>query len=88
MAIEIFKAHQDNQYNSGLTLQEYAGSYWLISSRKIEDGRIMHDWVHPSRNKQPIEKSLPWKVKLGDSVEEALGMLSFFYHQLKDDGLK
>jgi hypothetical protein len=78
MALEVFKEFANDKYHSGLTLQEYAGSYWLINSRKLEDGRIMHDWVFPSRDKKPIAKSLPWKVKLGDTIEEALATMRFF----------
>lgn len=83
MPLEQFREHPNDQYHNGLTLQEYAGTYWLISSRKLDDGRVMHDWVYPSRDKKPIEKSLPWKIKLGDSKEEALETLRYFAQFLK-----
>ena len=83
MPLEVFREYPNDKYHKGITLQEYAGSCWLISSVKLEDGRIVHDWVHPSRNKQPIEKSLPWKIKLGDSKEEAIETLRHFAQFLK-----
>jgi len=83
MPLEQFREYPNDEYRQGITLQEWGGSYWLISSRKLEDGRVMHDWVYPSRNKQPIEKTLPWKIKLGGSKEEALETLRHFAQFLK-----
>ena len=83
MPLEVFMPFPNDEYNKGITLQEYAGSYWLISSRKTDDGRIIHDWCHPSRNKQPIEKSIPLKIKLGDSRQEAFNALAHFGKILK-----
>ena len=83
MPVEVFMPFKNSKYGEGLTLQEYAGSFWLIASKQLQDGRIVHDWCHPSRNKQPLEKSLPWKIKLGEPVEEAFDTLAFFGRTLK-----
>ena len=85
MPLEVFRKHPgENKYSEGLTLQEYAESYWLISSRQIDDGRVVHQWVHPSRDKKPTEKALPWKIKLGDSAQEAFDTLAYFGKILRD----
>lgn len=74
---------KENKYNNGLTLQEYKGAWYLVASRRTEKGDIAFEWCYPQRNKQPIEKSLPWKIKLGDSRKEAFEMLAHFGRILK-----
>lgn len=83
MPLEQFMGYPNDEYHQGITLQEWGGSYWLISSRKLDDGRVMHEWVHPSRDRKPIEKALPWKIKIGDSKEEAMETLRYFAKFLK-----
>jgi len=83
MPIEIFRQFETSD-GKGLTLQEYAGSYWLIAGRKLPDGRVVHSWGFPStKDKKPSTKNFPWKIRLGDSPEEAFRALEFFARQIK-----
>ena len=43
------------------------------------------EWIFPQKrdgSKKPIDKSLPWKIKLG-SRDEAIKVLRFFLDQLE-----
>lgn len=72
MAFEVWKADSGSQFNEGWLIQEWGGEYSLVKARMGTDGKIYKDWCHPSRNRKPIEKGIPWKIKLGDSREEAI----------------
>jgi len=72
-----------NKYSRGLTLQEYKGAFYLVSSRRTEKGDIAFEWCYPQRDRAPMEKAIPWKIKLGDSRKEAFEMLANFGRILK-----
>ena len=76
--MDNFKEYDNDQYNQGIELDEFRGEISLVSARRGEDGRIFKEWVAPIRNKKPIEKHLPWKIKLGNSPEEAIETLRYF----------
>ena len=45
------------------------------------------EWVFPQKrdgSREPIDKSLPWKIKLGPKAE-AIKMLKFFLEKLECD---
>ena len=49
------------------------------------DCKIFTEWVFPQKkdgSKKPIDKSLPWKIKLGPK-EEAIKALKFFIEKLE-----
>lgn len=81
---EFFLPIPTDKYGAGILLDEYNGSYSLVSARRSEDGTIYKDWCYPQRNKQPIEKSLPWKIKLGDSPQEAFDALAYFGKAMRE----
>ena len=83
MADDTFYAAEGNQYGEGIMLNEYNGSFSLVSARKKED-KIYMEWVYPQKrdgSRQPMEKSLPWKITLGDK-EAAIQALRFFLKEL------
>ena len=94
--MENFKAYPNDQYGSGIELDKYNGEFSLVNARE-KDGKVFKEWAFPARyDKQagcnkPIEKSLPWKIKLGSSETEAIETLQFFIELLRgesptDDG--
>ena len=83
MADDTFYAAEGSQYGEGIMLNEYNGSFSLVSARKKED-KIYMEWVYPQKrdgSRQPMEKSLPWKITLGDK-EAAIQALRFFLKEL------
>jgi len=76
---------QGDKYRTGVTLQEYKGSYFLVSSKESEDGKkVWHDWAFPqNKDREPGEKAWPVKVKLGNSASEAMEMLQLLLAAFK-----
>ena len=76
--MENFKEYPNDEYGSGIELDEYNGEFSLVNARKGTDGKVWKEWCYPQRDKKPVEKSLPWKVKLGTTKAEAVDTLRYF----------
>ncbi len=84
MANEIFFEYESSQYGDGILLNEYRREFSLVAAKRKEDEIIM-EWVFPQKrdgSKEPIDKSLPWKIKLGPKAE-AIKVLKFFLEKLE-----
>ena len=67
--MEVF-ADQDfimtnEQYNSGIKVEEYNGTYSLVAAWMGKDGDVALKWGYIEKDKKPGKK-LPIKVELGD----------------------
>ena len=83
---EIFYEYESSQYGDGILLNEYRNEFSLVAAKRKE-GEIFMEWVFPQKrdgSKKPIEKSLPWKIKLGPKAE-AIKVLKFFLENLESD---
>ena len=81
---EIFYEYESSQYGDGIVLNEYRKEFSLVAARR-KDGEIFMEWVFPQKrdgSKEPISKSLPWKIRLGPR-EEAIRVLKFFLEKLE-----
>ena len=66
----------DDQYHNGIALEEYEGKYSVVRANKGKDGGTYVKWGYPQgKDRSPIEKSIPWKVELGDK-QEAIQILN------------
>jgi len=87
IAIEDFIL-TDEKYNQGVTLDEYNGVLSLVSCRKTDKGMVFMQWCYPQTRENdtniPADKSLPWKITLGDRFS-AIGVLRELLHRLGDD---
>ena len=86
MSNEIFYEYKSSQYGDGVLLNEYRNEFSLVAA-KSKDGEIYMEWVFPQKrdgSKEPITKSLPWKIKLGPKTE-AIKVLKFFLEKLEGD---
>ena len=86
MAQDIFYEYEDSQFGDGVVLNEYRNEFSLVAAKQ-KDGKTFMEWMFPQKkdgSKQPIDKSLPWKIKLG-SREEAIRLLRFFLEKLEGD---
>ncbi len=84
MENEIFYEYESNQCGDGVLLNEYRREFSLVSAKR-KDGKILMEWVFPQKrdgSKGPIDKSLPWKIKLGPKAE-AIKVLKFFLEKLE-----
>lgn len=79
---EIYYPYPESEYNEGVLLDEYNDSWSLVSVNEGQDGEIYKKWGYPQRNRKPIDKVIPWKVKLGDDKREAARCLKFFLEKL------
>ena len=81
---EIFYEYKSSQYGDGVLLDEYRSEFSLVAAKR-KDGKVFMEWVFPQKrdgSKEPIDKSLPWKIKLGPKAE-AIQTLKFFIEQLE-----
>ncbi len=84
---DIFYEYKDSQFGDGVVLNEYRNEFSLAVAKQ-KDGKTFMEWVFPQKkdgSKQPIDKSLPWKIKLGNR-EEAIALLRFFLEKLEGEG--
>ena len=71
----------DEQYHNGVGLEEYNGKISLVRAYMSKDGEAKAKWGYPEKNKEPISRSIPWKVELGDR-DEAVSILNRFLIEL------
>ncbi|MCJ7808885.1 MAG: hypothetical protein MUP26_01360 [Desulfobulbaceae bacterium] len=84
MTQDIFYEYEDSQFGDGVVLNEYRNEFSFVAAKQ-KDGKTFMEWMYPQKkdgSKQPIDKSLPWKIKLG-SKEEAIRLLKFFLEKLE-----
>jgi hypothetical protein len=76
---KFFLEFPDSQYHEGILLDEYQGKYSLCAANKDKDGKVYSKWGYPQKfgEKVPIDKSLPWKVTLGDKAAAKKALLMF-----------
>ena len=88
--MDNFKRNESDNYGGGILLDEYNGTYSLVNAKQTEAGEIYKEWVFPSRydketkKHKAISKSVPWKLTIGDSPEEAIETLRYFIALLGD----
>ena len=81
---ENFYEYESSQYGDGVLLDEYRQEFSLVAAKRKDD-EIYMEWVFPQKrdgSKQPIDKSLPWKIKLGPRAE-AIKVLKYFLEKLE-----
>ena len=86
MEKKTFYQYDSSQYGDGILLDEYRQEFSLVAAKR-KDKDIFMEWVFPQKrdgSKEPIDKSLPWKIKLG-SRPEAIKVLKFFLRQLEGE---
>ena len=84
MKNDVFYKYESSQYGDGILLNEYRNEFSLVAA-KDKDGEFFMEWVFPQKrdgSKEPIDKSLPWKIKLGAKAE-AIKVLRFFLEKLE-----
>ena len=75
----------NDQYKTGVVLDEYNGDFSLVSATKGND-KIFARWAFPqNKEREAGEKALPVKVTLGTSKESALQTLEHFAACLREE---
>ena len=76
--------NMNDEYGSVILLDEYNGSWSLVSGNKKND-KVFKQWVYPQRREDgknvPHSKTIPLKIELGDA-KKAIEILSFFLDEL------
>ena len=81
---DIFYQYESSQYGDGVLLNEYRNEFSLVAARR-KDGEVYMEWIFTQKrdgSKEPIGKSLPWKIKLGNK-REAIKVLKYFLEKLE-----
>ena len=84
MPREFYRPYPNDNYNQGIVLEEYNGVLSLVASGKGagSESTVYKKWGFPQKkDKQPADKAIPWKIRLGND-REAVAMLKFFLSQL------
>jgi len=85
MAEDVFFEYTgENRFHEGVTLNSFKGEYSLAQAQAGNDGKIYKKWGYPQKHGEmaPIEKSLPWQIKLG-AKDNAIEMLRGFIKALQ-----
>jgi hypothetical protein len=78
-----FFPNENSKYGEGVILDEYNGSFSLVSARKKDD-EVYMEWVYPQArdgSRKPIDKNIPLKITFGDR-ESIIKGLRFFLAEL------
>lgn len=75
MIVENSFIETNQEYKTGIAIDEYNGAYALVAAQAGKDGKIYTRWGYPEKNKQPMGKSIPWKITIGDG-EQAVAALT------------
>ena len=82
MPREFFYPYPNDDWNQGVSMQEYNGVLSLVAGGKSAEGGVYMKWCFPQKkDKSPTEKAIPMKVTLGND-REAVAMLKYFLSQL------
>ena len=73
----------ESKYGDGIMVEEYNGDWFLVSAYESKTGETVKRWCYPQRDKAPVEKAMPWKIKIGSSQEEAAKVMAQLYHAVK-----
>ena len=83
---KYFRENPGSEYGDGVMLDEFHGEYSLVASYKKKDGNVQMKWGYPQKSgeKKPIDKCIPWKVKLGN-LDQAINTLKYYLALLEPD---
>ena len=82
--MEIFLKDPDSKWGEGVMLEDYNGTYRLLSAQNKE-GTVYKKWAFPvGKDKKPIEKMFPMGVRMGSKMQ-AVKTLKYFLEQLSTD---
>ena len=92
MAFEYFIIDPDSEWNEGVMIEEYNSVFSVVAATKSKtaEGTIYKKWGFPqNKDKQPIAKAIPWKVRLGSkrrAVEVLQQLLDALRQEAGDPG--
>ena len=73
--IESSYIQTSEKYNHGIALDDYNGVFSIVAAETGRDGNLYMTWCYPQvfrdGQKCPAEKTVPVKIRLGDSRAEA-----------------
>ena len=85
---EVFFEYPNDQYNQGIIVEEFNDRISLVLAQKPKgNGTIYKKWCFPqTKDRQPTEKPIPWKIFIGHDRQSAIEMLRRIAIHLKGDG--
>ena len=84
MAEDVFFEYPgENRFHEGIILNEFKGEFSFVAG-KIWNDKAEMKWIYPQdKDRKPLDKTLPWKIKLGDGKDNAIEMLRLFIKALQ-----
>lgn len=55
----------NERYGRGVCVNHYKGEVSICQATQNDAGEIWLEWCHPQRNREPMEKAVPWGLRLG-----------------------
>lgn len=69
---EFIRLGGENKWDSGVSVEEYKGTYSLAAAYETKDGKVALRWAYPDKDRKPAEKAQPVKIVIGtrdDAIE-------------------
>jgi len=57
-----------SKYGEAICIEEYQGEISLVLANVNKD-KVYKKWCFPEYKKEPLTKSVPWKIPLGDQAQ-------------------
>ena len=82
---EIFFEIPGSKYGEGIMLEEYNDRISLVLAQKGKgNGTTYKKWCFPqTKDREPAEKAIPWKIQIGRDRQEAVETLRKIAMELK-----
>ena len=90
MADKFFRKAKDSEWGDGVLLDGYNGTWSIVAAKEKNyqgEDKIFLEWIYPQKrdgSREAMDKSLPWKVTIGKSKEEAVKTLKYFIKLLSE----
>lgn len=81
---KVFIENPESAYHEGIMIDKYRGTWSIIAARKSKNDKVYMMWGYPQKGKErePLERAVPWGVKLGNR-KQAIAILERFLDVVK-----
>ena len=70
---------KDSSYGDGIVVDVYNGTISIVAAQTGKDDNAYMKWCHPQvgtfEERRPHDKAVPWKITLGENMQDAIDML-------------
>ena len=74
-----FIPFKDSKYGEGIVVDVYNGTISIVAAQTGKDDNAYMKWCYPQtgtfEERKPLDRAVPWKITLGESMQDAIDML-------------